>query len=383
MAEITAKQRYLDMFAGKKIDRIPVCPRVFENVVFEHVGTKDIEDCYMERMIDYYRHYGFDIIDWNCTPRPHFDMVDFVLEGPGWKPETTTEEKGKTVREIQTVTTPKGQLRRTKSTTVISEWETESALIEYPIKSEKDFDLIAEFMPPPYELDVTSIKQANEFIGEDGLATPAFHSPFNLLGYCYRTLDNLLMDVSVNPDFYHRMMEYSLDRIKNYTQQVINADVLMMDIATNMANGIVVSPNFLVEHILPYENRLADFIQDQGVACLYHNCGHAAKHLDVYDKLHHKLWGYLAPKPHGDVILEEAIAKVPKEMILWGHVDQIDFLRQATPAQIEERVKYICETIKPRGNYILGTTDYLEINTPPENIRAFVEAGLKYGSYEN
>ena len=36
---------------------------------------------------------------------------------------------------------------------------------------------------------------------------------------------------------------------------------------------------------------------------------------------------------------------------------------------------------KERGNFILGTSDYLEINTPPENLRAFVEAGHKYGRY--
>ncbi len=76
------------------------------------------------------------------------------------------------------------------------------------------------------------------------------------------------------------------------------------------------------------------------------------------------------------------LEKVPESLILWGHIDQIDFLREATPAEIDEQVKFICETMKPRGNYILGTTDYLEINIPKENIHALVEAGHKYGTFD-
>jgi uroporphyrinogen decarboxylase len=144
-----------------------------------------------------------------------------------------------------------------------------------------------------------------------------------------------------------------------------------------------VSPAFLVEHIFPYENSLAYFIQQHEIPALYHNCGFAANHLQVYDQLAHKMWGYLAPAPHGDVVLDDVLERVPNSLILWGHIDQIDFLRKASPVEIEKRVKYICEKMKPRGNYILGTTDYLEINTPRENIEALVEAGHKYGAYDD
>jgi len=39
------------------------------------------------------------------------------------------------------------------------------------------------------------------------------------------------------------------------------------------------------------------------------------------------------------------------------------------------------EKVKPRGNWILSTTDFFFDETPYENIRAFAEAGLEYGKY--
>lgn len=381
MKNLTSRQRYLKMFRGEKIDRIPICPRVFQNVVFEHFNTKDFKDAYLDKIAAYYREYNFDIIDWNCTPIPHFELTEFEKEGPQWKVTVSEEFKGSTRHTITTIQTPKGVLRRVLGTSVTGPWEEEVALVEYPIKTERDFDLIAEFMPPPYKPDCSSIKKMKRLIGDDGITSPSFHGPFNILGYCYRKPDDLLLDPLLYNDWYHRMMDFFLKRILHYTQHYIDAGADMLDFGTNIAGGTTVSPEFLVEHILPYENKLADFAQTQGVVTLYHNCGFAANHLGIYNQLHHRMWGYLAPKPHGDVVLEDVIRKVPREMILWGHIDQIDFLRQATPRQIEERVKYCCETMKPRGNYILGTTDYLEVNTPPENIRALVDAGLKYGQY--
>jgi uroporphyrinogen-III decarboxylase len=271
-------------------------------------------------------------------------------------------------------------LRRVSAATPTGQWEEEAAITEFPIKTERDFELMAEFQPTA-QLDTSCITRAAELIGDDGIVNPSVSGPFNVLAGSYRRLDAVLMDLIANPSFYHRMMEHFMNRHMGYVQEVIDAGPPLLDIGANMANGKVVSAAMWESEILPYENRFVDFIQDQGVAGLLHNCGHADGHLDIYPKLHHRGWGYLAPPPYGDVILEKALEKLPQSMILWGNIDQIDFLRQATPKEVGERVRQVIETVKPRGNFILGTTDLLEVNTPPENIHALVEAGHKYGRY--
>jgi uroporphyrinogen-III decarboxylase len=376
--ELTGKERFLRLFRGEPIDRIPVSPRVFQNVVYEFLGTRDVD--VVEGTIEFCRHFGIDIMDWNCTP----PFEDFNIEGPNWKPSVKTEVSGNTTYEIVTVETPGGELRRVHSTTQTGKWEVETAITEFPIKTERDFELMVEYQPPVPRFDTSSITRAIELIGDDGIVTPAVHGPVNILVYYYRKLDDVLVDMMVSPDFYHRMIEHFMSRHMEYAQQLIDAGGPLIDIGANVANSKLVSADFWVKNMLPYENRFVDFIQDQGVVGLFHNCGYAAGHLDVYPQLHHRVWAYMTPPPYGDVILEEAVEKLPQSMILGpANVDQIDFLRQASPEEVEERVRQVIETVKPRGNFILGTSDYLEVNTPYENIRAFVDAGHKYGRYVN
>lgn len=230
MQELTRRERLLRLLRGEPIDRIPVSPRIagyFTREWLDDPGADIVAGAY-----EIYRHFGWEIIDWNCTP--HFEFFDFggpdptragsfvALEGPGWKPEVKHETSGDTTHEIVTVTTPGGQLRRVLSTTRLSKFEQESALTEYPIKTERDFELICQHMPPVPELDCSELVRAKALLGEDGVLSPSFHGPFNLLVYCYRKLDDLMLDCRLNPDFFHAMMEFFLQRIMKYLQQMID-----------------------------------------------------------------------------------------------------------------------------------------------------------------
>ena len=84
---------------------------------------------------------------------------------------------------------------------------------------------------------------------------------------------------------------------------------------------------------------------------------------------------------HADVIVEEALEVLRPSLTLRGNIDQITFMCQATPREVEEKVRDLLTLVKPRGNWILSTTDFFFDGTPYENIHAFAEAGRKYGQY--
>jgi hypothetical protein len=48
---------------------------------------------------------------------------------------------------------------------------------------------------------------------------------------------------------------------------------------------------------------------------------------------------------------------------------------------VRERVRALLEKVKPRGNWILSTTDFFFDGTSYENIKAFADAGREYGVY--
>jgi uroporphyrinogen-III decarboxylase len=122
-------------------------------------------------------------------------------------------------------------------------------------------------------------------------------------------------------------------------------------------------------------------IRELGVPVIYHNCGDAAKIMRFYNDLEIDCWGYLTPPPYADVVLEEALATLRPTLTLRGNIDQVNFLVTATPQQVREKVRQVLETVKPRGNWILSTTDFIFDGTPYANIHALADAGLEYGVY--
>ncbi len=156
------------------------------------------------------------------------------------------------------------------------------------------------------------------------------------------------------------------------------ADVIEM--AGHLVSSMV-GPRFAKEYAMEYENRLAKAIHEMGALVIFHNCGDAAKVMHLYNDLDIDCWGYLTPPPFGDVDLDEALRVIRPDIALRGNIDQVEFMMQATPQEVRERVRDLLLKVKPRGNWILSTTDFFFDGTPYENIRAFAEAGLEYGWY--
>ncbi len=56
---------------------------------------------------------------------------------------------------------------------------------------------------------------------------------------------------------------------------------------------------------------------------------------------------------------------------------------EGTPEQMEEAAKNCIQIAAEGGAYIMAPGCSVPHDTPMENIRAFWEAGLKYGCYQN
>ena len=141
-------------------------------------------------------------------------------------------------------------------------------------------------------------------------------------------------------------------------------------------------PDYFQRYVREYENEMARQIHAEGAYVAYHNCGDAQLIMHLYNDMEIDMWGYLTGPPFGDVILEDALRIIRRSMTLRGNIDQVEFLRSATPEQIKQRVRELLEKVKPRGNWILCTSDFPFDGLPYENMHAFAAAGREYGRYE-
>ena len=373
MANMTNRERLLRVLRQQPVDRVPVAPFIHVNYVKEFFNSHDV-DC-VARTPEVYAHFGFDLIHRNCTPA--YDALG--PEGPDWRVETSTTEIGRDETTTAVIKTPEGELRYIDALRWVYEYDAEGSTIEYPIKSEGDFDLMARYQPELGVTDVTDVQRARAVVGDEGVIAPWIQGAFNLVAFYYRKLDDLLMDAVLNPSFYQRMMAHFVGRYEGHVQQLINAGVDVLSYAGNIANGKLVSPAFYREHIWPHEKRFIDFIQSQNVIVLYHNCGYARNLIPLYPSLGMRAYESLTPPPYGDTILADAVDAFGGQTTLSGNIDQVTLLRKGGDDEIEAAVKDVLDTVRGKSPFILATTDYFNDGTPHDKIHLLADAGRQYG----
>lgn len=368
---MTDRERLLRALNQQPVDRMPVSPFIHANFVREFFHDRDLDP--IEPTIEVYRHFGFDLMHRNCSVE--YDHLTAV-QTPQWQASVSTEHQGRDETVTTVVKTPEGEIRRVRATRWTCEYDAEYALVEFPIKTQQDFVLCKKYMPPVGRLDTSAIRHAKELVGDKGIIAPWIQGAFNEVGFWYRRLDDLILDAVLQPDFYHDLVTFCLERALGLVEQLIAADVDVLSAGGNIANGKLVGPEFFAHHIAPYERRLIDYIQQRGKVLLYHNCGYARHLLPIYPDLGMKAYESLTPPPYGDTQLAEAFSHFdPAQTTLLGNIDQIELLRNGSPAEIKDAVVGTLRAAQFwKGNFILATTDYFNENTPHDNIHAFAEA---------
>ncbi len=371
-----SRERLLNLLNGNKIDRLPVSPFIHNNFIYEFFGSDKVDP--VAKGLEVYKHFDFDTILRTCTVWDAFDIKESNNEK--WY---VTKEKHTTKENVEwsivtTIQTPEKVLRQNQQFRRVGKYEVVSAKTEYYIKDESDFEQFVKYQPPVKEYDCSIITRARHLIGDDGLVAPWAQGAFNCLRE-YRKIDDLLMDPYLNFEMYEQMVKYFSNRMLGAIQQFVNAGADIISCEGNAATGTMVGPDFFKRFILPYEREFTRQVKEMGVYYLYHNCGDARALLELYPLIGMDIYESLTKPPYGDTILEEAIEKLGDDIVLSGNVDQIEFLVNRTPNDVEEEVKQLIEKVKRRGNFIVATSDYISNGTPHENILALSETVRKYG----
>lgn len=373
---MTGRERLLAALHQQTVDRVPVSPFIHVNYVREFFSDRDLDP--IEPTIDVYRHFGFDLMHRNCTAA--YDHLTAV-QTPEWQARVDTNSDGRDETVTTVVATPEGEIRQVQATRWTCEYDAEAGLVEFSIKSERDFQVCKKYMPPVGRIDMSKVRRAKQLVGNKGIIAPWIQGAFNEASFWYRRPDDLLLDATLRPDFYHEVMTFCLCRLLAIVEQYIAAGVEVLGAGGNIANGKMVGPDFFNRYVAPYERQLIDFAQQRGVIVLYHNCGYASRLLPIYPSLGMKAYESLTPPPYGDTELPKALACFdPRRTTLLGNIDQISLLRKGTPEEIEAAVEKTLRQARAwGGSFILATTDYFNENTPHENIHALAEAGRKHG----
>jgi uroporphyrinogen decarboxylase len=359
---MNSRQRILGTIAGQPVDRPALAPFLHVNFIKEHRRNNAIDP--VVETIAVHEEFGFDLIHRNCTPV--YD--DFTIEGPDWRPEVSETSDGVKTLTTATVHTPGGQLRRVTQSNRLYEYESSCFLVEPPLKSPADLDLFVRYQPPVPAIDATEIVRACELVGDKGVVAPWIHGAFNEVAYLMRG-SAILLDPLDDEGFYRNMISYFLARNLEKVRQFVAAGGEFLCIGGNEANGATAGPDYFRRYVFEYEVQLMEALHGFGGRGIYHNCGRAALLLPILREIGMDVYESLTPRPFGDTDLVQA-TRIMSDVALMGGLDQIDFLRKATPAMVRQRIREMAEIAARHGRFILGTSDYINEATPVENLHA-------------
>ena len=381
---MTGRQLMTAAFRGERTKRVPVSPFIAHNNVYEMFHYKPEIDTFMcppdfdlaEKFVAYHDFFGFDVL---FTLGHVWDRY-IPSSAEYW--EVTVRREGDRDRQhrVTTVHTPAGDLRQVMNFHRSSTYLVVLAVEKYLIETPADFEIFRRYVPPAEFVDCGLIRAARGAVGDKGLVNVATHGAFNTLNQ-FRKLEEVMTDPLTDEGFYREMIEFLLEWQMALYRKVIQSGADSIEIGGNMATSGV-GPAYFRRYVMDYEDRLAREIHAAGAFVVYHNCGDAQKIMHLYNDLDIDVWGYLTGPPFGDVILDEALQVIRPSMTLRGNIDQVEFLRNATPDQVRQRVREVLERVKPRGNWILCTTDFPFDGQPYENLHALAEAGREFGRYD-
>jgi len=262
-------------------------------------------------------------------------------------------------------------------------WRMESHGIPYPvghpIQSESDLDGYAA-PDPDADYRLESLRMAVErFKGERAIVFLS-HDAFEFSHYL-RGMPNLLMDYALNPSFVQRVARLVMDYKARVLARAaeIGADILCTGDDYAHRQAPIMSPEHFRQFVLPYLQQAVDVARIRELPFLKHTDGNiwpiiddiVGTGLDCLDPL----------EPVADMDMRRVKEAYGDRIALAGNVDCGRLLPNGTPGQVVEAVKETIAKGGVGGGLILASSNSIHPAVNPENYRAMVEAGRRFGTY--
>ncbi|ATW27797.1 uroporphyrinogen decarboxylase family protein [Candidatus Formimonas warabiya] len=247
-----------------------------------------------------------------------------------------------------------------------------------PIQTEQDLDRLdlADLDKcPAIQVPLEAAKILVDRLGGEVGTGLIVGGPFSVAS-SLRGTNFLLREIIRNPEFAHRLIEFSLQCSIRAALPFLREGVSPL-IVDPVASGSILDRKKAAEFAFAYTRRLIKEFQKYAPAVVLHICGNTRKLLDQMADS-----GAACLSLDNVVDLEQAKKQVGDRVMLNGNVDPVNVMFLGNKDLIHQAVKTCLAKAwdNPRG-YILATGCDLPIKTPVENIAEFVDAARIYGKW--
>ena len=218
----------------------------------------------------------------------------------------------------------------------------------------------------PYLEAIRLVK--NDMVTDDDVRpiVAGMSGPFSLAGQL-RGVTDIMMDCYDDPELLEELVKKTTEFLCVYANLLKKAGADVLLLAEPLAG--VVSPSMADEFSHPFVKKIIESVQDESFVVIYHNCGAGVR------RMYEELADLGAGIYHfGNAIdLEEALQKMPEDVIVMGNVDPAGVVAHGSTAMIRETVNALQQSCGKYENFWLSTGCDVPPDTPWENLIEFMK----------
>ena len=209
-----------------------------------------------------------------------------------------------------------------------------------------------------------------------GWWTLFFEKPWALRG-----MENLLVDFYMEQDNMHRLYKALCDTYCDYIERAVRElkpDGFWSSDDLGHQTGPMMGPDIFHEHIYPYYKRLGGFLEKRKIHFWLHSCGDNT--LLLPDLIESGLTVFHPVQKH-TMNEKKVAAEFGDRLTFLAGMDVQHTLQEADPAGVRKEVRFLIDTFdRPAGGMCIAAGNGIVSGTPFENIDAFLDEAVKYGT---
>jgi len=342
------------MAAGHhELDQVPLCEVLIEYPIQSSFLGREVTSDDLESQLEFWIKAGYDFIP-----------LTVGMMTPG---KVTTESMiSKVIKDVMLKDSPDAEKEEA--------WSLERTSF---INNREDFEKF------PWEiaakLDFTKFYKIKDILPEEmkviAVSGKIFTLTWMLMGF-NNFATSLIMDEQLVADVFRKVAEIQFQGLEQiFEMPHVGAVWVVDDLA--FGTGPMISPQAFRDHVFTWYGEMATRCHRNKLLFIMHSDGDLTTLMeDIIDM------GVDILQPIDPTCMD--IVKIKKEygdrLCLVGNVSN-ELLRSGTPAEVEERVKYLIRNVAPEGGYCVGSGNSVPDWAKFENYMAMREATFKYGKY--
>ena len=376
MATMTSRERLLRAIRHQEVDRVPVSPRYYDYL--EGVcGCCCVHHCIWFRD----HHFDHDLMPTYKVPQNNYLLSHAAPYNdlPNVKVEIAVRQHGGSVEIRRRFDTPAGVLTDSRFTPAPGSPVGFDHICEAPVKGRADLDRIRFLLPSPDNAYIGDIPLLQEAIGDKGVLVVKATQGVDQFMMDALGVENALMMYYDDRELLRQLLRIFQDYHQAILKRVLQQGVkFIFEPWYNCSMSVGWSPQSFRELFLPLIKENVELVHSYDAYVNYYDDGKMDAVLEDLAEVGIDVVETLSPKPLGDVDLASAKRRVGDRLCLKGHIDQINLILFGTPKQLREGVREVIEVGSPGGGFILGTSDSIRPETPPENTQAYFDAAHEF-----